>query len=187
MSDLLYIPIEVFWVRDRQAHGHHFWWDIFELMTDSHTFITPSGVSLSWWQTPYLFRSRSFLSWWQTHILSSPPMKHLGCWQILSLVTLVDHCWVTRANPYAYAFWVVNSFTFQYRGHRLKPFGYLYGGMHRLLYWNIFSFFFFLCRWLISHLAFTIFFIWLSDIYSHGALLSQWQIGSHTLILNEIV
>ena len=28
---------------------------------------------------------------------------------------------------------------------------------------------------------------WLSDIYSHGALLSQWQIGSHTLILNEIV
>ena len=155
-------------------------------MTDSHTFIIPSGVSLSWWQTPYSFPSRSFLSWWHTHILSSPPANHLGWWQILSLVTLVDHCWVTRADQYAYVLWVVDSLTFRYRGDRLKPFGYLHDGMYQLLYWNIFSLFL-LCRWLISHLVFTIFFIWLSDIYLHGALLSQWRIGSHTLILNEIV
>ena len=117
-------------------------------------------VSLSWWQTSHSFPNWSFFSHWQTRLLTSSLVEHLGRWQTLSrLVTLVNHCWVTRANWHAYIFWVMDNLTFRYKGDRLEPFGYLHAKMHQLLYWGIFFIFFFLfSRWLISHLAFITFF-----------------------------
>ena len=75
------------------------------------------GVSLSQWHTPCSFHSWSFSSHRQTRLLASSLVEHLGWWQTLSLlVTLVDHCWVTKADQHAYTFWVVDSLTLRYKG-----------------------------------------------------------------------
>ena len=98
----------------------HPYWSILESATDMLMFIIPSGIFFSWWKTHFHHPQWSILelmidsSFIPYLIISEPLTDSLTCvvpsgafrlmTNFISLVTLVDHCWVTRADQYAYTF-----------------------------------------------------------------------------------